>query len=276
MPFRLFIFLLFIATQAHSASALRINCEGDSEGATVYINGKLKGECPIDIKVESGNLEIMASKPFGKFKVQTFAQTVRVGDGVSKRIELILGAPEWTPQGQKIESERLREVETLPQKAAEGNLAAMLELARRYAEGEDFPKNLELAHDWTRKAAETGHSDSQYQLAKQFENGVGVAKDTNQATAIYLQCANSNNQKCIDEISKIEERRFQEDQAQAQKCDSQCRKTPEIRECVENAKNFLGDTFTWNIESRQLCINTAYMNCYKRCNPMKGKRATEN
>ena len=44
---------LYAASDARAAgkastAALRIGCEDEAEGAKVFINGKLRGECPID------------------------------------------------------------------------------------------------------------------------------------------------------------------------------------------------------------------------------------
>jgi hypothetical protein len=42
--------ILFLSADATAAGSLRIACEGADVGAEVYVNGKFRGECPIDIQ----------------------------------------------------------------------------------------------------------------------------------------------------------------------------------------------------------------------------------
>ncbi|MEQ1583168.1 MAG: PEGA domain-containing protein, partial [Candidatus Nitrotoga sp.] len=50
---------LTVSINAYAAgSVLSVNCKGDDEGAEVLVNGKFKGECPLDIKVPVGKLKL--------------------------------------------------------------------------------------------------------------------------------------------------------------------------------------------------------------------------
>ncbi len=110
MKMMLRLWLIFISSMCVYAgdSMLRVACEGDAIGAEVSINGKFKGECPLDIQVPAGALNISASKSAGSGKVRAFQQQIRIGDDVVKRIDVMLGAVEWTAEGKRMEEERLR------------------------------------------------------------------------------------------------------------------------------------------------------------------------
>lgn len=72
-------------------STLRVACDEDADGASISVNGKFKGECPIDIKANAGVLKVKAVKEIdGKTKSKTL--DVRIGDGVTKRIEMSFGS----------------------------------------------------------------------------------------------------------------------------------------------------------------------------------------
>lgn len=93
---------------AHAQKAvLRVTCEGADAGAEVFINGKVKGECPLDIMVDPGNVEFKAVKPIGETKEAVFEQNFRIGSDVVKRVPVEL-TTRLTPLGQKREEERLR------------------------------------------------------------------------------------------------------------------------------------------------------------------------
>ena len=46
-------------------SLLRVTCEGDDVGAEVTLNGKFKGECPVDIQAGSGTVKLRVVKKVG-------------------------------------------------------------------------------------------------------------------------------------------------------------------------------------------------------------------
>jgi hypothetical protein len=68
---------------AHAeTSVLRVVCEGDDVGAEVSVNGKFKGECPVDMSVAPGTLKLRVVKAERQFE-----QEIRIGEGVLKRVE---------------------------------------------------------------------------------------------------------------------------------------------------------------------------------------------
>lgn len=265
-------FMSALCSQAHAETAmLRVACEEDAQDADVFVNGVFKGQCSVDITVPGSALQIRVVKAVDGLNERIFEQSIRLAPNTVKRVNVVLGPKQPNEQGRKFERERARAAEVLRQQAEAGNVTAMLDLARRYEDGQDFPKTPALAHEWVRKAADTGNLDAQYQLARQFENGIGVTKNLDRASAIYLQCANLKNVNCIKAVAAIEQRNSQEAANQEQRCDSQCRQIPAINKCIQDAKNILGDTFTWNIEPRQKCIDAAYENCMRTCNVSKSK-----
>jgi hypothetical protein len=119
---------------ANAASMLRIACDDDATGSQVTINGKFKGDCPLDVKVDAGSVSIVATKPFGQFKFQRFSTQFTIGDGIAKRVDVALGSPEWTPEGQKLENERVRrlESEAFNEALKEGGTLSLRKFLKRY------------------------------------------------------------------------------------------------------------------------------------------------
>ena len=106
--FTLCAILFSASAHAHAdGTALRLSCDGDSTGASVTINGQFKGECPLDVQVAAGTFQIRAVLPVNKYKERVFEQVIRLGDGVVKRVDIVLGSPQWTEEGQALENIRL-------------------------------------------------------------------------------------------------------------------------------------------------------------------------
>lgn len=74
---------------APATSMLRVACEGDDIGSEVKVNGKFKGECPLDVQVASGTLTLRLEKKYAPYD-PAFEQRIRIGDGVVKKIEAVL------------------------------------------------------------------------------------------------------------------------------------------------------------------------------------------
>lgn len=87
----LVLFILGLGISSANASTLRVICNDRTTGAEVSINGKYKGECPIDVQVNEGKHNLKAVKKING-KNETFQEQVRIGDGVTKRIEVTFGA----------------------------------------------------------------------------------------------------------------------------------------------------------------------------------------
>ncbi len=100
-------FSFLFATRVESSdSALRVFCDDDAAGAEVSINGKFKGECPLDVSVPEGLLKLSVVKKLDEEHQRSFNQDIRIGDGVLKRIDVRLGAVELTAEGLRLQAER--------------------------------------------------------------------------------------------------------------------------------------------------------------------------
>jgi formylglycine-generating enzyme required for sulfatase activity len=87
----LFILALSASTAANAAgSKLRITCEGDDVGAEVLINGKFRGECPIDLAVPAGRLKLVVRKDVDASHERAFEQEIRMGEDSAKKVEAVL------------------------------------------------------------------------------------------------------------------------------------------------------------------------------------------
>jgi uncharacterized protein YcfJ len=73
-----------------NSSMLRVVCEGNDVGAEVTVDGKFKGECPIDMQVAPGTLKLRVMKIVDSSHERFFEQEIRMGDGVVKKVEAIL------------------------------------------------------------------------------------------------------------------------------------------------------------------------------------------
>jgi hypothetical protein len=91
-------FVIPLAVHAET-SMLRVACEGDDVGAEVSVNGKFKGECPLDMQVAPGTLKLRVVKAERQFEKE-----IRIGDGVVKKIAVVM---ELNEAARKIEDERL-------------------------------------------------------------------------------------------------------------------------------------------------------------------------
>ena len=83
--------LMMILTGLHADSALRIACDGPNEGATVYINGKYKGECPTDLFLSPGDKKLRVVKKVGNEYEKIFEKNFYLVDDSAKKIEVLLG-----------------------------------------------------------------------------------------------------------------------------------------------------------------------------------------
>ncbi|MCW5697093.1 MAG: SEL1-like repeat protein [Bauldia sp.] len=81
----------------------------------------------------------------------------------------------------------------LRQAAAEGDSAALFEVASRYAEGRGVGRDLAEAAVWYERAGERGLAMAQFQLGSLHERGQGVAQDRDEAAAWYQIAAEQGN-----------------------------------------------------------------------------------
>jgi hypothetical protein len=180
-----------------AGSLLRVACEGGDAGAEVTINGVFKGECPLDIQVNEGTVQLRVLKKVDASRERVFEQQFRIGDGVVKKIEVALSAPRLNAEAQRRESERIaaereeamrreqarqlaraaeeqadRELRQQQQKAIEaGDATAMIAFAERYETGKGVPKNEAEARSWLKRAADAGNPVAAFRLTDLYKNG---------------------------------------------------------------------------------------------------------
>lgn len=111
---------------------LRLRCDGDAAGAMVSINGVKKGECPIDLTVPEGNVRLSVRKVVDQYRFRVFEKDMLLPAGAMKRETVILGDIQFTPEGQRIENERLA------REKAEADRAAAEKAARDAAAAEAY------------------------------------------------------------------------------------------------------------------------------------------
>jgi hypothetical protein len=185
--------LLSTSLETHAAgSLLRVACDGADQGAEISINGVFKGECPLDIQVNAGTVQLRLVKRIDALRERVFQQEFRMGDGVVKKVEAVLSAPQWNAEGLRLEREREavrqaaaaeayradQELLAQQQRAAEtGDTAAMVALAERHVSGAGVPKSDERATAWYRLAASAGNDLAKFKLSalyKQRRNDADV------------------------------------------------------------------------------------------------------
>jgi hypothetical protein len=86
---------------AGAGSALRVACDESDIGAQVFIDGKFKGECSVDILLPEGPHKIRVVRKIDNDQEQVFELDVRLADGTSKRVDVSLSAPQLNSQAQR-------------------------------------------------------------------------------------------------------------------------------------------------------------------------------
>jgi len=197
----LFVIALLISTAANAAgSMLRITCEGDDADARVFVNGKFKGECPLDLQVPSGVVQLRATKSINDELDRVWEREITLGDGVAKRVEVKL---EEIQYGEKKRQEYIKRDAAIRAKAAAGDIESMLELAEIYAQGMGVPKDYAKAADCYRKAADAGSASAMLKLGMLYNTGKGVPKNMDEAAAWYKKAADKGNQNAIDLLKSL-------------------------------------------------------------------------
>ena len=86
--------------------------------------------------------------------------------------------------------------------AEQGYPLAECQVGYFYFDGLGVEKDLEKALYWTRRAAEHGDWDGQYNLAWFYENAVGVERDLEKAKHWYYQAALQNHDLAIEKCKE--------------------------------------------------------------------------
>jgi localization factor PodJL len=91
----------------------------------------------------------------------------------------------------------------LMSRAEAGDVAAQIDLAIRYAEGQADERNYQLAARWFARAAQQGSALAQYRLAALYEKGLGVGKDVPRAKDLYQQAAEKGNIRAMHNLGVL-------------------------------------------------------------------------
>ena len=188
---------LTVSFSVNADSFLRVKCYGDDVGAKVYISGKFVGDCPVDVPVNEGSVELRARKLVDADHEQLFSKQLQIIDGVLQKIELIMSAPQLTAEAIR------RNQEVLIQKnvalanselirAKSGDIYAMNVVAGYYEVGLGVERDSVKAKMWRDKAetatankqlsdAEKGDYLAMAQVAHRYESGLVFKKDIEQA-----------------------------------------------------------------------------------------------
>lgn len=173
------LIIIFPLVAQAKNSMLRIKCDGQDVGAEVTVNGKFKGECPLDVEVVPGKLKIRVQKPIDTSYDRVFEQEIRIGDGVVKPIEAILST-RLNAAGQKLEDQRIEAKK----------VEADINLGESYYEGKGVAKDYDKAFEILSPLAAKGHAKAQCLLGYMYDYGRGVNQDKAKAFKLYLRAAN--------------------------------------------------------------------------------------
>ena len=103
----LFVLALAASANTHAAdSMLRVTCVKEYEGAEVFINDKLMGKCPLNLKVPAGGLKLRVQKNMDSSTIHVVEQEIRVGKNVDTNVKVPLGIAQITTNGKKSQSRR--------------------------------------------------------------------------------------------------------------------------------------------------------------------------
>jgi TPR repeat protein len=166
---------LTIAGSASASSTLQIACGNDAVGAEILVNGKFKGDCPLDVKVQAGNVKLKVVQKLDAGAERVFEQTFRLGDDVIKRVDVVLSGPQPNAKDRKLEGEKVRREQ-----------AANSEGANQAAREKAI---IAEALNKTRADADGGNPDAQYKLGSIYEEGLGVPLDKSETVRWYLKAA---------------------------------------------------------------------------------------
>ncbi|MCT7374487.1 peptidoglycan-binding protein [Chelativorans salis] len=92
---------------------------------------------------------------------------------------------------------------SLRQAAAEGNAAALYEIANRYADGVDVEADMAEAARWYEEAAERGVAPAQYRIGNLYEKGNGVERDIAKAKTWYQRAAEQGNASAMHNLGVL-------------------------------------------------------------------------
>ena len=87
--------------------------------------------------------------------------------------------------------------------AANGDSAAQMEIAARFAEGKGVPQDFTQAANWYQRAATHGLAAAQYRLGQLYERGLGVVADPSRARIWYGRAAEQGNVQAMHNLASL-------------------------------------------------------------------------
>ncbi len=96
-----------------------------------------------------------------------------------------------------------RGVENLEELAEAGDAMAQFDLALRFEDGRDRPRDLKSAAQWFDRAARQGLAKAQYRLATLYEKGLGAPRDLARAVKLYLAAAEQGNTRAMHNLGVL-------------------------------------------------------------------------
>lgn len=197
-------------------AAIRVLCEGKYANAEVSVNGVLKGECPLDLAVAPGLIQIRASKNRDEYYDQVFEQSFTLGADVAKRVEVAfnkrpqLRADAVARIDKQVdasesaqESKRRNEIPALENAAANGDAAAMARLGLFWYRGLAGQADLKKAVEWYRKGADAGNAEAMYVYAIFLERGRLVPENRPLAVGLYQKSAAQGYPQALEKLGDI-------------------------------------------------------------------------
>lgn len=139
------------SSEKESNSILRISCDGEDAGAEVHLNGKFRGECPVDITITEGSYKLKVFKAIDEEHERVFEQELRIGEGNIKKVEALLNtrlsAVGEQRKNERDAAERVQAIELENKRLAE---AAVLAEQVKKQENDKIAKEVEYRknHEW--------------------------------------------------------------------------------------------------------------------------------
>jgi TPR repeat protein len=211
-----------LAQPAAPSSILRIACEGEAQDADVHVNGSFKGQCPVDVPVPAGAVQVRVTKAAGDLNERVFEQTLRLASGTAKRLDVVLGAPRLNARGLQLQAEEAllksqdeaaraarakadaaQRAQLVQKRAESGQVADMLALGRLYQQGDGVPRDPSLAHAWTARAAATGDPEALYRLGRQQLFGLGAPSSVSAAVESLSRAAHAGHLNAMGQLAGI-------------------------------------------------------------------------
>lgn len=195
----MFLSIVLYVSEAAADSAIRVSCNDIDKGAQVLVNGRLKGDCPIDIKTGAGNLKIKVQRPVGKRSQLYQELETQLGDGVVKKVEI--------PRLENVEDK----MSALEADTKSGNGMAMMNLAYHYGAGSSVPKDESKSTAWYRASAlalkkaadEKTDPVAMRTLGLMHFRGTGVEKNDSKGAAWYLKAAEAGDPQAMMELGSL-------------------------------------------------------------------------